>query len=83
MDATEELTSEPTVPVCTGVSELQADEELDSKLVIMHCGGEPAVRMGFIPPVRCSGPALHHAGCEGSREPSTATPASLLGRARS
>lgn len=31
-------------------SELQADEELDSKLVIMHCGGGPAVRMCFIPP---------------------------------
>lgn len=50
MDAAEELTSKPTVPVCSGASELQADEELDSKLVIMHCGGEPAVRMCFIPP---------------------------------
>lgn len=50
MVTTEELTSKPMVPVCTGASELQADEELDSKLVIMHCGGEPAVRMCFIPP---------------------------------
>lgn len=57
------------VPACAGAPELQADEELDSKLVIMHSGGEPAVSMCFIPPtppVCCSGPALHHAGCEGT-----------------
>lgn len=37
------------VPVCAGAPELQADEELDSKLVIMHSRSEPAVRMCFIP----------------------------------
>lgn len=27
---------------------MQADEELDSESLIMHSGGEPAVRAGFV-----------------------------------
>lgn len=35
--------------VHTGAFKLQADEELDSKPLIMHSGGKPAVRAGFVP----------------------------------
>lgn len=77
MDATEELMSKPTVPVCTGASELQADEELDSKLVIMHCGGEPAVRMCFIPP--CAAVVQHCIMLAVKSPENQAMPASLEG----
>lgn len=69
----------PEVPVRAGASELQADEELDSKLVIMHSGGGPAVRMCFIPlPPPCAAVVQH---CiilavkarQRPRDPSTAT----------
>lgn len=68
------------VPVCAGAPELQADEEVDSKLVIMHSGDEPAVRMRFIPP--CAAVVQHcimlAVKARQPGDPSAATLASLV-----